>query len=155
LLYVQTNIGATAVPFEGVEAIQLEKEFKFYSYHTTDRDVVARWHRQRRFLLEAAAPVSAALSSSNNNRNASASSTNSTSLSQDKILSVPPVAENSEECVSPAIVPIAPADAVLTQMGRSTVFKKFVPTCVDTDAVFEFCIDDLTHGGGSQGGRKR
>jgi hypothetical protein len=136
-----------------VEICYAERTCQFYSYDTTDRDSITRWHHLQRQLCrqsaqhEGSAPASAAEEPSSYTSGSSGSSHSSHSQSRS---AGRPVLENGQQrhlsATLQSVLPLPPADCVVAHTAKEAHFYRFVASCSGAAAVFDVCVDDLATG---------
>ncbi len=139
------------MPLTGADCVEIffaERSCQFYSYDTTDRDSVTRWHHLQRQLDRAANT----LSSNNNNNSSSAGEgvgvgEGSNGLSSSSAASAPETPQQRHlSSTLQSVLPLPPADCVTTLSAKEAHFYRFISSCTDTSVVFDVCVEDPSTG---------
>ena len=113
---------------------------EFYSYDTTDRDAVTRWHHQQTQLRRRIAEEAGG------GAHMDIADTSSRSISSD----ASPQSQPLNASLPAVVLPPPPPDCTLTVSTKEAHFYRFISTCTDVAVHFDVCVEDP-----SSGARKR
>jgi hypothetical protein len=144
-----------------VEICFADKVRNFYSYDTTDRDAVTRWHhlqhqRARHAQLSASAAADGAEASFGSASSSSTHSSQSLShsgavpsrqASQSRDIAAQAQLRQLSAAIQSALpLPLPPADAMQTLSVKEAHFYRFVSTCTNVSLLLEVCVEDPSNG---------
>jgi hypothetical protein len=136
------------VPLAGADCVEIcfaERSCHFYSYDTTDRDAVTRWFHQQRQLTRASvvAEKSTGVATTEGAEGSCASTSTSSSHSNSGGRNGADTPQQRHlSATLQSVLPLPPADSVLTMSAKEAHFYRFVASCTDVKAVFDVYFDD-------------